>query len=618
MSRLPSPRNHKNTVQLPVCEGRSPNIVQTGDTVLISEHQLPEHADITGVQVTKYEDVYWLLSGVHRFSNMCYCSKCDHVFNASGSNLANHVERHGSKRSYSQNDRQNAFVYFLLTHSVGFTAAKDPTATIFLPEISYKRVMSILDETVIKVRDFISAALQQNGISIMVDGWSDQSLRRYIGIAAAYYDEAKNTIVQRFLDLNGGCGCDHSAKNQVEVVRNVLMQYGVRHPQLLCLCSDSASVNAKIADDLHLEWMPCTLHLWNLIVRHFIGQLPALQDLLARINRLRQKTRWIEFLARNSQRRNIAGYSPTRWCSAWASIESFYLLSPFVSDFQKRELKDPLFTDDDLKLVNEVRNILRLFSEASDILSQADHREGLATVFDAVNTIYIVLCGKAEEGGMLSGVCHDVARNIEERFFCLDSRYCCRILFASILNAAHDIPQWLLSKLGPVLTRMAEELELFTRVELNAPARAATERYTELSSVQEMIDGSPPTSESSTGVVEEITSFMAARKTIHMTSFSRFWSTCSRYPHICQLARKLRCFPTSTVWVERSFSKARRILTWQRMRMTQENAARLCLLYVNISITRAVLGLGEPVQLEELEEEVGEETEEIFEDDISD
>ena len=188
-----------------------------------TSHQLPEHADITGVQVTKYEDVYWLLSGVHRFSNMCYCSKCDHVFNASGSNLANHVERHGSKRSYSQNDRQNAFVYFLLTHSVGFTAAKDPTATIFLPEISYKRVMSILDETVIKVRDFISAALQQNGISIMVDGWSDQSLRRYIGIAAAYYDEAKNTIVHRFLDLNGGCGCDHSAKNQVEVVRNVLM-----------------------------------------------------------------------------------------------------------------------------------------------------------------------------------------------------------------------------------------------------------------------------------------------------------------------------------------------------------------------------------------------------------
>ena len=110
----------------------------------------------------------------------------------------------------------------------------------------------------------------------------------------------------------------------------------------------------------------------------------------------------------------------------------FCLLSPFVRDFQEKELKAALFTDDDLILVNEVRNILRIFSEASDILSQADHREGLATVFDAVNTIYIVLCGKAEQGGMLSGVCQNVARNIEERFFCLDSKYCCRILFAKV------------------------------------------------------------------------------------------------------------------------------------------------------------------------------------------
>ena len=105
-----------------------------------------------------------------------------------------------------------------------------------------------------------------------------------------------------------------------------------------------------------------------------------------------------------------------------------------------------------------------------------------------------------------------------------------------------------------------------------------------------------------------------------MTSFSRFWDNSQRYPHICQLARKLRSFPTNTIWVEQSFSKARRILTWQRMRMTQENAARLCLLYVNVAITKAVLGLGEIAQLEELDDELEavvecEEMEEIFEDD---
>ena len=56
------------------------------------------------------------------------------------------------------------------------------------------------------------------------------------------------------------------------------------------------------------------------------------------------------------------------------------------------------------------------------------------------------------------------------------------------------------------------------------------------------------------------------------------------------------------------------------MRMTQENAARLCLLYVNVAITKAVLGLGEIAQFEELDDELEavvecEEMEEIFEDD---
>lgn len=620
MSRLPSPRNCQDAVQLSVYEGRSPHLVETRETVLIQECQLPEHVSITGVQKTKDENIFWLLSGARRFSNMCYCCKCDHVFNGSGSNFLNHVQRHGSRRDYSEQDRQNAFVYFLLTHSVGFTAAKDPITTIFLPGISYKRVTSILEEAVVKVRDFIRAALHQKGLSLMIDGWSDQSMRRYVGVAVAYYDRGENRMIHRFLDLNGGCGRDHSAKNQAALVKNVLLEYGVRHPQLLCLCSDSASVNAKIAEELNVEWMPCLLHQWNLIVRRFIGQLPALEDLLSRINKLRQKSRWIEFLAKRSQRRNITGYSPTRWCSACASIESFYDLSSFVADFQRRKLKKPLFTDDDLTLVKEVRNVLRLFAETNDILSRADHQEGLATVFDAVNAIYMVLCRKAEEGGALGEVCRDAATNIEERFFCLDSKYCCRILFAGILNAAHKIPEWLTKILDQVLSRMADELQFFTGVELNTQGSGVAERYSEHSTIQEMIDGSPLTSESSPEVIDEVASFMSSRKTIHMTSFSRFWDNCQRYPHICQLARKLRSFPTNTIWVEQSFSKARRILTWQRMRMTQENAARLCLLYVNVAITKAVLGLGEIAQLEELDDELEavvecEETEEIFEDD---
>lgn len=56
----------------------------------------------------------------------------------------------------------------------------------------------------------------------MIDGWSDQSLQRYLGIVAAYYDWRNNRIVHRFLDLNGGSGTDHSADSQLEILKNVL------------------------------------------------------------------------------------------------------------------------------------------------------------------------------------------------------------------------------------------------------------------------------------------------------------------------------------------------------------------------------------------------------------
>ena len=71
------------------------------------------------------------------------------------------------------------------------------------------------------------------------------------------------------------------------------------------------------------------------------------------------------------------------------------------------------------------------------------------------------------------------------------------------------------------------------------------------------------------------------------------------------------------VYKERSFSKARRVLSWQRLRLSQESAARICLLSVNAAITKGVLGLDAVIgeEISESDFDTQEEPDEVFTDD---
>ena len=53
----------------------------------------------------------------------------------------------------------------------------------------------------------------------------------------------------------------------------------------------------------------------------------------------------------------------------------------------------------------------------------------------------------------------------------------------------------------------------------------------------------------------------------------------------------LRAFPTNTSHLESTFSMARRVLAWDRMRLTGDHASKLCLLSANKETTQRVLGL---------------------------
>ena len=131
MTRLPSPSNHPNTIQLPVFEGRCPHLQETGETILLNHEDLPQGISFSGLQRSKHDGILWMISEKHRIAAFCYCLKCDEIFNGSGGNIATHVRRHGRRRVFTQPERHKAFFYFVLMHNVGFSATRDPVTEVF-------------------------------------------------------------------------------------------------------------------------------------------------------------------------------------------------------------------------------------------------------------------------------------------------------------------------------------------------------------------------------------------------------------------------------------------------------------------------------------------------------
>ena len=481
---------------------------------------------------------------------------------------------------------------FLINHHIGLTAVRDDLATIFLPGISYSQFTQMLHTTAEAVNQRIIAILKDKNLTLMIDGWSDSSLRRYLGIGACYYDDESCQQCFRLLKLHYDFE-GHSAVHQAAVLKACMDSFGLTGKQIDCLCSDSAQVNTAIAEKMNLQWMPCCCHLWNLIIRNFVNHCPSqLKACLENINSLRTQTLWVEFLASNMvSTRNIRGYVSTRWGSICDSVNSFLEMKDYVIRYQQHH-RCTLFTDGDIELMDTVQDILARFREVTDLLMDADNREGLATVFEAVNAIYMMIKSKNRENSPFKEALELVACEIANRFFWQRSKFCCRVLFAGVLNVAHGIPCWLREILPEVLSIMASEAEFFTGgTPPSSPREREDDRYSEKNTLMNMIDGSSTSSERNSDILDEIHDFMDRRDAFDKIPFSAFWRNCPRYPHLQMLAGVLRRFPTTTIRLEGIFSVSRRILSWTRMRLSPRTAGEICLVAANKDLAQQILNI---------------------------
>ena len=515
-----------------VYTGTCGHLRETGSHVAVPKALLPDDYEKCALQCSICDELYWILLNGNRYNNRVFCSKCGSVINGSGSNLRPHASIHNVRVQFTEEQQGNAFLLFLLRHQIGLTATRDPLVRVFQPNVSFARLLSKIEPTVHLVRERIRSELTGKDFFVMVDGWSDQSLRRFLGVVAGFYSSEKNTMVFRFLDLYSRDGRDHSARAQQAAIHEILQQYSLRKQNCYCLVSDSASVNARLAEDMSLDWCPCAVHLWNIVVQNFIKHCPeTLTDLLSRINKLRKKTGWAEFLVGRSNHRNIAGYCPTRWCSVCECLKAFYDMRLLVFEYQGE--KEPMFSTADTKMIEEIGPLLERFVDVNGILTQADYNQGLVSVFEALNAIYMILQDLAQNEGDFQSAYVSCRDEVQQRFFNTRSKFCCRLLFSGLLNVQHSLPSWMESQMELIVALLVAELELFTGgTPPQSPREPVETRYTPNRPLIDTIAASPAGSEASTLIYDEIREFLQVRGKLSKQNFTVFWRACERFRHL--------------------------------------------------------------------------------------
>lgn len=145
---------------------------------------------------------------------------------------------------------------------------------------------------ILSLRDVLKETLQKelpSRFAVVFDGWTEGT-HHYIGIAASYIKEidGKETACQTMLSMQplladgikGMRAADH-----IEHLSKVLLSYGKRCADIVCLVGDNCSVNQSMARLLNVPLLGCASHKFNLAVRRWIAEQPGLSSIITKVSK---------------------------------------------------------------------------------------------------------------------------------------------------------------------------------------------------------------------------------------------------------------------------------------------------------------------------------------------
>ena len=178
--------------------------------------------DSLSLQESKYDNIFWLLMSGRRLDGLCFCCSCNCIISGSGGNVKRHASRHSCNSDVqTMEQKEQGFVLFMIRHNVGFTALRDPIIRVLFPGLTYARAQELCQAASDKVRRAITEEVRGISLCVMIDGWSDMSLRRYLGIGLSFFDDVTQRHVYRFLKLFGGEGWTRGGTTRICYSPNV-------------------------------------------------------------------------------------------------------------------------------------------------------------------------------------------------------------------------------------------------------------------------------------------------------------------------------------------------------------------------------------------------------------
>jgi hypothetical protein len=289
------------------------------------------------------------------------CRKCQCNKRKSGgwTNLTNHTKScvgSNYKEIFNEKNSSGAFATFLPTVSkkekemfgwIQFIVLGNHSLAVVDNEITrdvvrFEKITSkLLRKTILSLKEEVKRDLRKmlpDKFVLVFDGWSEGT-DHYIAVNASYIVPGTNRATETLLAIRPLLAAGvitMSADDHAAHLKQVLTDYGKTIANVVCIAGDNCSVNKSLARKLGVPLLGCGSHKFNLAVKKWVADNPALSAIVARLSLLMKKASTLKNSAelRNYTDLIVVKENATRWSSTFNMIQRFIAIKPHLEKLE--------------------------------------------------------------------------------------------------------------------------------------------------------------------------------------------------------------------------------------------------------------------------------------------
>lgn len=264
-------------------------------------------------------------------------------------------------------------------------------------------------------------------LCLTTDLWTSRANESYLAVTGHYITEQfelKSLLIQcsQFEEA-------HSSTNIQEKILNIVNEWGLRL-KINFVVSDNAANIQKAISEIGWKHYGCYGHTLNLIVQDAIKKLAINLEKIKKIVRhFKTSTTALEKLLKaqtlenpNAIPKRLVQEVPTRWNSTYYMLDRFVELQQYVRATVAILTKNlPTISNEEWKLYEDLRKILKPFDDATKSLSGENYMTGSSVI--VMTRCLITACDKL----MIDNICptaitvvNDLNNGLENRFAAIE------------------------------------------------------------------------------------------------------------------------------------------------------------------------------------------------------